>query len=306
MSTLFDYIRSLLPKFGKDKVAELARQTQNEINNFVLPSYTEAEKGLLRRKFLSPNIADKTIILRRNLANNGNLKLRPDDNIVSIIRQCLELVSKNNQIIETHITETFEDEIIVAGITVLKVNVLQIIESTSFVSRYAGKFLNYVYIVEKAALTADENYIASQLSKGEIEWIEKRFLDFVFSLSILTKNETELLNIISQIPDVQISGNEKVMQEMLGNDRLDPMGFRRLSGFTGNPVMHIRLMVANFQANRYKEQKEIHRVLSLRLMDLHNQQNKTPNARLEQEIEYTQRRVDRLSNEIRSAEESVE
>lgn len=299
MSNLFDYVKSLLPKFGKDKVSELVRQTQSELTSYVIPSYKEAENSLMRRKFLSPKVEALNQTLKRNIRVDGN------DNIVTSLRKALEQVLKNNQIIETHIGETFEDEVIVAGITVLKVNLLQLIETTSFISRYAIKFLNYIYVVEKAALSNDDDYVFTQLSKGEVEWLEKRYLDFCFSLSILTKSEREVLAAISSIPDVSVSENASAINSVLGN-KADPLGLKRLSGFTNNPIMHVRLLVAQYQANRYKEQKETATILKLRLIDLKNTNERTPNAKLEEQIEYTQRRIDNISSAIREAEQSVE
>lgn len=299
MSNLFDYVKSLLPKFGKDKVAELVRQTQSELTSYVIPSYKEAEKSLMNRKFLSPKVESFHQVLKRNI------HVKDNDNIVTALRKALEQVLKNNQIIEAHIGETFEDEIIVAGITVLKVNLLQLIETTSFISRYATKFLNYVYVVEKAAVSNDDNYILSQLSKGEVEWLEKRYLDFCFSLSILTKSEKEVLAAISSIPDVSVAENANAISGVLGN-KADPLGLKRLSGFTNNPIMHVRLIVAQYQATRYKEQKETNTILKLRLIDLKNAYEKTPNAKLEEQIEYTQRRIDNISSAIREAEQSAE
>lgn len=299
MSNLFDYIKSLLPKFGKDKVVELARQTTLELTTYVIPSYEEAEKGLARRSFLSPKVQEFYNILKRNIS------VKPTDNIVTALRKAFEQIAKNNQIIENHISDTFEDEIVISGITILKVNLLQILETTSFVSRYANKFLNYLYIVEKAALSNDDKYVLSQLSKGEVEWLESRYLDFCFSLSILVKNEKDLLKTITSIPDVVVSENTSAVQSALG-DKVDPLGFSRLRGFKGNPIMHLRLIAAQYQANRYKEQKETATVLKLRLLDMKNEYEKSPNPRLEQQINYTQSRIDRLSDAIRQAEEEVE
>lgn len=299
MSNLFDYVKSLLPKFGKDKVAELIRQTQAELSNYVIPSYREAENTLARRKFISPKVEAFHQSLKRNIF------IKDGDNIVTALRKALEQTLKNNQVLETHIGDTFEDEIVVAGLTILKVNLLQIIETTSFVSRYATKFLNYLYIVEKAALSNDDNYIYSQLSKGEVEWLENRFLDFCFSLSILTKSEKDLIQTMVSIPDVAVNENASAISGVLGS-KVDPFGFKRLSGFTNNPIMHVRLMVAQYQANRYKEQKETHTLLKLRLIDLKNKYENNPSAQLERQIEYNQMRVDRLSNQIREAELSVE
>jgi hypothetical protein len=299
MSTLFEYVKSLLPKFGRDKVTELARQNQNELVNFVIPSLIEAEKGLARREFKSNKIAEFTNVLNKNIKPIGK------DTIVTTIRKALEQVVKNNRVIETHITESFEDEVVIAGVTVLKVNLLRLIETTAFVSRYTSKFLNYIYILETAAVGGDLKYVQDSLSKGEIDWLEKRYLDYVFSLRILSKSEKEIISIISEIPEVEVDENPNMLSSVFGMTKVDPFGFRNLSGFTNSPIFHVRLLVAQHLANKYKEQKELKQLLQLRLLDLQANHDKSPNAKLQQQIVYTQARVDRISDEIRKAEEDV-
>ena len=298
MSTLFDYLKSLLPKFGKDKVAELARQTQSELTNFVIPSYVEAEKGIGSRVFKAPKINELTSILKRNIKSD-----KPNDNIVVIIRKKLEQVSKNNQIVESHIGDSMEDEIVIAGVTILKVNLLRMVEATSFVSRYASKLLNYIYILETAAVGGDMRYIQDSLSKGEIAWVEERFLDFIIALGVLSRSDKEVSAILKSLPEMVIDGDSFAAAATMGETKYDPFGFKRLSGFTYNPIMHLRLIAASYQANRYKEQKELKTILQLRLLNLQNQALQATNPQLEKEIEYIQRRIDRISDDIRKAEE---
>lgn len=299
MATLFDYLKSLLPKFGKDKVAELARQTQNELTSFVIPSYIEAEKGLGARAFKAPKILELTNILKRNVKVD-----KPNDNIISIIRKKLEQISKNNQIIESHIVESLEDDVVIAGVTILKVNLLRLIETTNFVARYSSKLLNYIYILETAAVGGDMRYIQDSLSKGEIIWLEERFLDYAVALGILSRTDREISSILNSLPEAIVEdSSSNAALATIGETKFDPFGFRRLSGFTYSPIFHFRLIAANYQANKYKEQKELKTVLQLRLLNLKNSQTGTPNPKLEREIEYVQRRIDRISDDIRRAEQ---
>ena len=298
MSTLFDYIKSLLPKFGRDKVLELSRQTQSELNGFVVPSYVEAEKGIGSRNFSSVKIQEMTTVLKRNIKTD-----RPTDNIITIIRKSLEQISKNIQIVETYVGDSLEDEIVIAGVTVMKINLLRLIETTSFVTRYSGKLLNYIYILETAAVGGDTKYVEGSLSKGEILWLEERYLDYVIALAILSKNDKIVTSILKSLPEVAITEESTAAASTLGDTAIDPFGFKRLSNFTNNPIMHVGLIVAQYQAARYKEAKETKTILQLRLLNLKQQEKNTPNPKLEKEIEYIQRRVDRISDDIRKAED---
>jgi hypothetical protein len=64
-------------------------------------------------------------------------------------------------------------------------------------------------------------------------------------------------------------------------------------------------MVAEWQANRYKAARDTKRLLELRLLNMQMQQQKTPDAALEKDIEYTTNRIKNLDFKIKDMEERV-
>lgn len=290
------YLKSFLPQFSKDRVSELARINQSEIDTLVIPSYKEAEMGLRGRNFKSKSIQDFSNVFKQNVGmSNG-------DNIVTAILKAMERVSANNKYVSEKTDNTFESEIVIAGVSVLKVNLIRLLELNSFVSRYAMRFLNYIYILETEATNADPRYTKDSLSMGEIAWLEKNFLDFCFALRAVSKSEKEVTKLIDNIPDVVLGDSAEMMIQTIGEAKTDPFNTKIIAGFTSSPIFHVRLIVAQYQANRYKEQKELKAILELRLLNLKNSQQGKPDASVEKQIVYIQSRVDRLSEELRKAE----
>jgi hypothetical protein len=73
-----------------------------------------------------------------------------------------------------------------------------------------------------------------------------------------------------------------------------------------NPIYHIGLIVAEYQSNKYKENKELKSNLELRLMNLVSiRDTGQADPGVEREIEMVQSRIDKLSESIRKQEESV-
>ena len=163
--------------------------------------------------------------------------------------------------------------------------------------------LNYVYIHETAAITKDEFYIKDNMSKGMINYIEDNFPQFCELIGIVGVDEKKINTILEDIPDIAFGTDPEATVTTLGEKVVNPIGVLNFGPATSNPIYHIRLIYAEYQANRYKENVDLKRVLELRLLNLEKAYSKNPDAKLEKEIQYTQSRVDKLTNTIRQAEE---
>lgn len=292
---LADYIKSLLPRFTKDRLTEEARITLGELETIALPSYKAAMDGIKQRTFSSKKIQDMEKTFKRNIKSSGRA------NVVEAIYDALETLLKNHKTVQGYVDKSFEEEVIISGVSVLKVNLIRLLELHSFCTRFSLKLLNYIYVLETAEVGANDRYVKDSLSAGEIKWIEDNYLTFCLALAVCTKNEKDLTDTINGIPDIVLADGAEAAIAAVGEDRADPFSTRML-GFTNNPIFHLRLIVAAFQANRYKEKKELKTVLELRLLNLQRNMDKNPDAALEKEIEYVQSRVDKLNHYLLEAE----
>lgn len=309
--SILNYIRSLLPSFKKDRVMEDARIIRTELETVSISSFKEAEKVFGNWDFKSKEMQDFIKIFNRNIKSSSAFAHK--DNIVVSIRKSLETVLSTHDSVEEKLQKILEEDVMSEGITCLKANLLQCLEGISFISKYSYKFLNYVYVLETSEYSGtDKNgYIKSNFSPAEIDYIEKSFVPFCIMLGSLSKSRVEFDKVIDKIPDIVITPeNAQAIASTIDSTKLSPIMTAGLVGDSnalvfGNPIYHFALMVAEVQANRYKVAKETKKVLELRLLNLELIQKKTPDAKLEKEIEYIQSRVQSLDYKIKKMEESV-
>lgn len=290
------YIKSLLPRFSKDRLTEEARITLAELEGMAIPSYKAAVEGLSSKSFTSKEINEMEKTFKRMVKTSSR------ENLVGSVFIALETLLKNHKFIQDNIEKNFEEEVIVSGISVLKVNLIRLLEFHTFCTRYSLKLLNYIYILETQEVSGNDRYTKDSLSPADITWIKNHFFDFCTAMSIVTKSEKDLSNTVEKIPDISLAEGAEAVLASVGDDKSDPLNTRLVAGFTNNPIFHFRLIVAEYQANRYKEKKELKTILELRLLNLQKNMEKNPDAALEKEIEYTQSRVDKLNHYILQAE----
>lgn len=302
---IVSYVKSLLPKFGKDRVLEDSRIIRTELETVSIPSYVEAEKAFTKWTFKSETLKGFITIFNRNIKPTSGFGNK--DNMVITIRKGLERLLDILEMTEDNLQKNLEEDVIADGVTCLKANLIQCLEGVSYLSKYSFKLLNYIYVAETGALEDNEkNALKSNFSPAELEYIEKGFVEFCLVFGALTRSKQEFTKLIDQVPDIMVNfTNGDAITSTITSDKLDPLGMRSFSVRVTNPIYHIGLMVAEWQAQQYKLSKETKKILELRLLNLELIVQKNPDAKLQQEIEYIQSRIQGLDFKIRKMEESI-
>jgi hypothetical protein len=78
-----------------------------------------------------------------------------------------------------------------------------------------------------------------------------------------------------------------------------------LQGFEMNPIYHFRLMIAEWQANRYKSYKEKKKLLEVKLLRLRLLREGKRDPKLDKEIDYIESLVGKLEYSMSKMEEDV-
>jgi len=295
------YVKSLLPSFSKNRVIDDARMSYAELEGSTVPSFAEAEKLFYNFKFRSQQMADFTTIFRRIAKQDAN------QNLIVGISKALERVLQNKDYVQDKIAANFEDEVIAEGITCVKANLLRVLESVSFVSNYAMCFLNYVYILETAEINQENGYVRSNLSPAEIEYVKSRFTDFCLALNAIGRDKAKFTKAIEEIPDVFLDINTgATVIGTVGEDKVDPLLMRGFSMDCANPIYHVMLVLAERQIAVYKKNKELKKILELRLLNMKMLIEKSPDAKIEKEIAYTQSRIQGLEHDLKKMEEGMQ
>ena len=89
---------------------------------------------------------------------------------------------------------------------------------------------------------------------------------------------------------------------IIGANRTDPFQFG-LIPIVLNPIYHVRMAIADWQVTRYKAAQEEKRMLEFKLLKLKLAQTGKKDARLDEQIEYTAGRLDKLNYKLKTMEE---
>ena len=292
---IWNFITSLLPSFKKDRIIEDTRLTRMEIREATLPAYHNAVELFKGWKFKSAELKDKNATFKR-MTKLGN------GNIVENIESSFETILRNFDTIEEMVLQTFMEDVSGGGITYLKANLLQLVDMVGFVSKYARKFLIYVYVCETKEYPEDGSESATALMPIEIEWLNANFLSFCAALDILTGTPDSMKKNLDNIPDIRVTkDNAQTLNSSVGQGKIDPFNMGLVDRWF-NPIYCVRLRVAEWQAERYKAAKEELQQCQLRCMNLKKLHEGKPDARLQQEIVYMESRVQGLNANIAKME----
>jgi hypothetical protein len=297
---IIDYFRSLLPSFEKSRITEDARVTYSSVENSSIPTYKEAEKVFTSFVFRSKKIKDLVPVFNRITESPAK------NNIVLSISRFLSKLLDHQSIVREKIESVFEDAVITEGMGCLKGNLIRILEVTAFLSDYATRFLNYIYIHETAEAKGDESYVKDNIVPAEEQYIQENFVLFCTFMKYMSIDKEKLKRTLDNMPDVLLNANNaNVIGGTFGEAKLDPLLICGFGASIGNPIYMIRLNIAEMQVGRYKQRQELKKVLELRLLNLNMQLEQNPSAQLEREIEVTQGRVDKLTYALKKTEEGV-
>ncbi len=290
------YIASLLPSFGKDRVIEDCRICAAEIKEFTLPAYEAAVPLLGKWKYKSERLDAQFDVFKRLVKGGG----QP----IVVIEKALKSAMVHLEEIEGRINKTYNEDVAGAGLTYLKANLLQLVELIGFVSKYARRFLLYVYICETAEIEGAGESLADSLSPAEIEWVTANFISFCSAINTVNGKPNEMTTALDNIPDIIVTAdNEHSLGETIGESKLDPFQLKLIPTWL-NPIYHIGMFVAEWQADRYKVAKEELKLLQLKKLNLEKMSEGKPDAAVQKEIQYMGSRIQTLNYKIEKMEKA--
>lgn len=293
---ILNFVSSLLPSFKKDKLLEDLEVCTAELQNVVLPSYRLASSAITTLRSKQAKDFERLWASRAKDTKKGPM--------LASIHLKLEQVLPTLDLIGRYATKDFEEVIITQGLTIKKSTIIKLLEVADWANTYALKFLNYLYTLEIKEVSDTPSQLAGSLTPGEINVIETSFNEFIYALNALSKKPDQLEKILEKAPDILVKASSEATLALAGQ-ATDQTGVFSLKGFIGSPIYRVGLIIAEYQATRYKRNKELKTLLELRLLNLQQQQSGNPDSAVEKEIEILQSRIEALDEKIRKAEESV-
>lgn len=290
-----DFLRNLLPSFGRDRIIEDCRLTRAEIEETLKPMYGQAAVFLKTWQFKSEEMQDRIDTWKGLVKSNGG-------NIIVTIDRGLPAMIQNLNDVEELIKQSYGDEVVAAGLTYKKAQLLQFVSTVQFVSRFLVQFMNYVYVCETAQHEDGGTSIRDSLTPAEKQWVEDNFVNFCTAFNVVTDNPSDVKKKLSEVPEVVVTeDNIDTLPQTVGANKLDPLQMNLIG--TWSPLYSVGLLVAEWQAARYKQAKETLKMVQLRKLNLEQVSQGKPNPKVQKEIEYLEGRAKDLQYKIKKMEE---
>lgn len=297
--SIVSFIKTLVPGLERNEVKEDIRITKKEIDDKSIPLYSDASKYFIRTPFKNK----KTQELNDTFMRAFN-KSREYKNMIDAASQLMPYVSTNLSFIEEQIDSVFAEKIVSSTVTYKKAIILRAADYMGFVSIYSLNLLTLVYHYENQGNDLG-GYSEIEISKARIKAIESNVSNFARILKVYGVKPASFQNIYKSLPDVKIDDDFINAVNELREKNMDELGVIGIQGFEGNPIYHYRLMFAEWQANRYKLNKEKKKYLELRLMQLKMKNDNEEDPGLDKEIKYLSDRIEKLEYWLHKQEDSV-
>lgn len=299
-NTIFDFVKKLLPRIERQDIEEDLRLTEKELINVSMPAF-EAAKDFLN---VNPPKSKQFNNLQASFYQVVNTpKLQRGSNFVSDISTRLKTLHDNVVHLQGVIGESLDKDIMSAGMTMRAAFLMRAAANISHISRYVLSLLNYVYTVEALARNEDTPHTI-EISKQEIKYVEANFTRFATLLSHYTIPTKDFEKMIKELPEVYV--NESTRKAVEASAKFDTISKTYLAGFVGSPIYAVRLMIAQWQNDRYESTKAKKTQLELRLLYLKSQEeNGHQDPAIEREISRLQDRIEKLDNKIHETENEI-
>jgi hypothetical protein len=266
------FLNSLLPSFGRERVLEDLGCTIRELEGKVIPEYAHLVRDMQGFSYQNKDVKFLQSTFKQHFGGG-------------------EMVSDH-----------FNKDVAGAGLTYRNASMLQLAEYAAFVSKYARKLAVYVVTVESTRLSgqADEAVVPAQA-----KYVMQNMPYFCTALLALAMPTAKLVEALLNLPEAIVtSEGEQGLTSQLGQDKIDPFKTRLVPVWM-NPIYHVGMFVAEWQAARFKEAEEEMQLLQLRRLNLQRQkQGKGDDALLDQQIARTESRIRDVEYKLAQMEKS--
>jgi hypothetical protein len=294
---ILNYISSLLPSFERQRILNDIASLQAELSGTTLKMYGDAGATFAKNKFKAKvNVEFDTDF-------HGKLRDNRSVNFVSAIEAILKSVPAKLSYLEGLVNANYATDMTREAITYQKATVLKYLEVVSFTLSYADRLL-----LDTLAAETFQNNNASQLigtnqAPAIYKWMSAHRLDFLNAMCVLAMPLDETREKIESIPDITaIPSNADTVRETVGPAKLDPLGLGFMITTWFNPIYHSRMAFAEWQVERFKAKQEEKRALEYRLFALQESYTNKKDPKLEQQIQYSEGRLQSLNHKLSQLE----
>lgn len=294
--SVVSFVQGLGSLVKKDELADDIAVTRQTIIDYAIPAYASVQNQNL--------FGEKTKLLsawniKRQAEWQRSVKVNIRGGMFSQVSVLLTKVPAILDWISREIPSS--GEIHVDGIDYRTAATLQVYAAMKFYVGYSTKLLllSTAYEASVRANSKDLPYV-----KAEILQIEEQFANFMQVTNFLAKHHTDLDKLIKAIPQVSVDvTGENGLDSAYGPGRLDPLKQNLVATGGWNLIYTFRTWWANGQKRRFDAMKVERQNLELRILQLKQQLEGSQDAALEKTIQYHEKRLLELNEQIRREEE---
>lgn len=295
---LSDWVKTMKTTTDKDDVVKAIQNTINELNNRTIPAVNTAAAVTKTFKFKTADAIELDSKYKEALHLGRNANLFAD------LQERFKLIMTNVVFLQDTAETTLPQFVTRDQIDQRTATLLQLIEYTSWMSRYTRKLTETLVIFETEGLNIYEDYQKNNINKGEMAWVKKKMGDFLNLITILAVPDKDFKKLYESIPLIKVDTDSDIINSIVSKLKMDPfkMGFIPVRL---NPFFHIGKWIVEYQANRHKEAQEDYVRIQKRILLLEEGMAGKSNPKIEKELEILRDKSESLVYRINKTEEEI-
>lgn len=301
-AAIFDFLKRANPFHSKYDLISDLNITVTSIEETTIPNLNKLKTVIETEKFKDKKNVDIIDKIYKNLSREVITSVKK--NIGDDLLRLMTNVSNNAKYSLEQLEKLNKNVILTAAMSASKAFHVRAVGHYYFLQKYTNDLINYLYVNEISSI--EEVSDAYKLKKIQIERIEKDATLYAKLISIYGLHHEAFRQRLGKIEDVLIDVQNADEQAHAYADKkldIDKMP----EGFVGSPIFAVRLIFAQWEADRYKAMKDEKKLLELRYLHLRLLKEKgSSDPSIEKELEYLQDKINKLEYKIYKMEKEVE
>lgn len=284
--SMINYIKSLLPNFGQDRIIDDLSRMRAEAEENLLPSLQQASRAFHGQKLQSQVAKNIEATLQERFRSHGSM--------FDILYDIFKDVPAKLDVLDEAAEEFFAKDVTKESLTYRRATVLKYAETLNFAMNYTVRTVLRVIAAETCVAAGAPEQVDTQLSPKERSYFDSKMGAWIDTLVLLTKSAADVKAALVTVPDVAANEHDaEAVAAVTGHRSLDPLGLNFIAPSI-NPIYHFRMMLAEWDVAAINQSKEERKLVELRLRELKNRQHGVNDARIQHQIELTEDRLKKL------------
>lgn len=300
------FFKKMLPTFKKNDIVEDMEVSIEYLETVAVPAYRSLDSNYTNNYFNSTEAKKAIEEFYKNLHFKKNTVKLTKKNFGKDMGDLLENSVQNAKYLAKRIDDIVNDAVVSQALTIYHGVLLRSVAHYSFLSKFSTDLLNYLYTNE---MIYGDNIIDkdAELNKAQIKNIKDNNWVFAKLMSFYGLPHESFIKSLENIPN-ELAEPSKLDETVSIYNAANYEPLESLPvGFAGSPIYSIRLMFAQWEADRYRELKDKKKLLELRYLYLQMQKEKGQgDVVIEKEISYLQKRLTDIDYKIAKIERSVD